>query len=80
MDVLHRYAVALRDADSKLMIVSANERIQEQLTVTGITNIIGASNIYPGDERIGATLRRAHDDATAWVADRSGGEPQPGAP
>ena len=80
MDVLHRYAVALRDADSKLMIVSANERIQEQLTVTGITDVVGSSNIYPGDERIGATLRRAYDDATAWVADQSGGEPQPGPP
>jgi sulfate permease, SulP family len=55
MDVLYRYAQALTDRDSKLVIVSASERIQEQLRVTGITDLIGPENIYPGDERIGAT-------------------------
>ena len=53
-----------------LVIVSANERIQEQLGVTGITGLIGAGNVYEGDERIGATVKRAHDDAVAWVEDR----------
>ncbi len=67
MDVLCRYARALVTVDSKLMIVSANERIIEQLTVAGITEVIGADNIYPGDERVGATVRRAYADAVAWV-------------
>jgi len=75
MDVLHRYAERLLAVDSKLVIVSANDRIQEQLAVTGITGLIGADNVYAGDERVGATLRRAHDDAAAWVEGRrrSGG-------
>lgn len=67
MDVVHRYALSLRAADSKLMIVSASERIQEQLTVTGITELIGSENLYEGDERVGATLRRANADALAWI-------------
>ena len=40
MDVLHRYAQALAAAGSKLVIVSASERIQEQLRVTGVTDLI----------------------------------------
>ena len=70
MDVLHRYAKALSAVESKLMIVSASERIQEQLIVTGITATIGAENVYAGDERVGATLRRAHSDAVRWIDDQ----------
>jgi len=67
MDVLHRYADRLIALDSKLVIVSANDRIQEQLAVTGITDLIGDDNVYPGDDRVGATVRRAAADAHAWV-------------
>jgi SulP family sulfate permease len=67
MDVLLRYGQALA-AVSKLMIVSASERILEQLDVTGITDLVGADNVYPGDERVGATVKRAYGDAVSWVA------------
>jgi sulfate permease, SulP family len=67
MDVLHRYAEGLATLGSKLVIVSANQRIQEQLAVTGITDLIGAENLYTGDERVGATMKRAHADAMAWI-------------
>jgi SulP family sulfate permease len=67
MDVLHRYAQALTAAGSKLVLVSASERIQEQLRVTGVTDLIGPENIYTGDERVGATLKRAYADGTAWI-------------
>lgn len=67
MDVLYRYAQALDAVGSKLVIVSANDRIIEQLAVTGITEVIGADNVYPGDERVGATVKRAYADALAWV-------------
>jgi sulfate permease, SulP family len=68
MDVLLRYARALADVDGKLVIVSENERIHEQLAVTGITALIGEGNLYRGDERVGAMLRRAHDEAAEWIA------------
>lgn len=72
MDVLKRYAASLRAVESKLVIVSANDRIQEQLRVTGLTALIGPENIYPGDERVGVTLRAAHDDAVAWIDAQAG--------
>lgn len=67
MDVLGRYADALMAVGSKLVIVSASERIIEQLSVTGITAVIGEHNVYPGDERVGATMERASVDAEAWI-------------
>jgi sulfate permease, SulP family len=78
MDVLHRYAQALAASGSKLVIVSASDRIQEQLRVTGVTDLIAPENIYPGDERVGATLKRAYADATAWIAhnEQAGGPSQ----
>jgi SulP family sulfate permease len=67
MDVLRRYAQALVANGSKLVIVSASERIQEQLRVTGVTDLISPQDIYAGDERVGATLKRAYADATSWI-------------
>jgi len=51
--------------------VSAGEQIQEQLVVTGITKVIGPDNVYAGDERLGAAVRRAYDDAIAWTGSGS---------
>ena len=79
MDVLRRYAEALSAAGSKLIIISASERIQEQLRVTGVTDLVGPENVYPGDERVGATLKRAYADATGWIEQnlRAGGADVP---
>lgn len=76
MDVLLRYARALAAVDSQLKIVSANERIIEQLEVTGVTAAIGANNVYPSDDRIGVAMVRAIADANAWVVARR----RPGSP
>ena len=70
MDVLNRYAKALAAVDSKLVIVSANQRVQDQLRVAGITATIGQENVYATDERVGATLKRAHADAVTWIEDQ----------
>jgi len=79
MDVLLRYAQGLAEVHSKLVVVSTNERIDEQLGVTGITAVIGAENVYAGDERVGAALKRAYADASSWVAaDRDDGSTGPG--
>lgn len=71
MDVIDRYAARLAAVDSKLVIVSASERVIEQLLVTGVTRRIGPENIYPADEWLGATLTRAHSDALTWVSSRT---------
>jgi SulP family sulfate permease len=67
MDVLSRYAQGLAAVGSRLVVVSTNERIDEQLAVTGISEVIGPESVYRGDHRVGATVRRAYDDAVAWV-------------
>jgi len=67
MDVLLRYAQGLVAVGSRLIVVSTNERIDEQLALTGIAVVIGAENIVQGTERVGAALRTAYEDASAWV-------------
>lgn len=68
IDVVQRYAVALADVGGKLVLVSVSDRVLDQLRVAGVTEVIAPEDLYRGDERVGATLRRAHDDAVAWVA------------
>ena len=77
MAVLRRYAEGLAALGSKLVIVSASERFQDQLRVSGITDVIGPGNVYTGDERVGATLKRAHAEAEAWI---EASRPAPDAP
>lgn len=67
LDVLCRYAQALAACGSKLVIVSIDEQVREQLGVTGVTDVVGAENLYTGDERVGGTLKRAYADAQAWI-------------
>jgi SulP family sulfate permease len=67
MDVIRRYAESLAANGSRLVIVSVDDRILEQLGVTGVTAVVGPTGIYAGDERVGAALRRANRDAVAWV-------------
>ncbi|MDJ0497427.1 MAG: SulP family inorganic anion transporter [Acidimicrobiia bacterium] len=73
MDVLTRYGESLRDVGSKLVIVSGDEQLNAQLAVTGVTAVVGASNIYTSDERVGATVRRAYAEALDWVESQRGG-------
>ena len=67
IDVLETYAQSLRDVDSKLMLVTDNERVIRQLRVTGATDVIGTRNVYRSSAFIGETTRHAHEDALAWV-------------
>ena len=80
MGVLRRYAAALAAHGSALVIVSASDRIQEQLKVNGVTELITEDNVYGGDERIGASLTGAYADAAAWVGrnqQEPGTDPRP---
>jgi len=68
IEVLRRYATSLQQVGSKLMIVTDNQRVIRQLRVTGTADLIGEENIYRSTRFLGETIRRAHDDATGWVA------------
>jgi SulP family sulfate permease len=63
------FAAAALEA-RKLVIVSASERVQDQLQMMGVTELIGSGNIYSTDERVGATLKRAYADAQSWIRDQ----------
>lgn len=67
LDVLARYGESLNAVGSKLVIVSGDDQLNSQLVVTGVSDIVGSSNIYTSDERVGATVRRAYAEAKAWV-------------
>ena len=57
MDVLLKYATALRDQDSDLMLVSEDENMHEQLVVGGVADVVGDENIYTSDEWVGKTVK-----------------------
>jgi SulP family sulfate permease len=67
MDVLRRYAQSLSAVASKLVIVSANEQVIEQLATTRVLDVVRPDDVYPADEWVGRTVRRAHDDALQWI-------------
>lgn len=71
MDVLKRYAEELTAVGSKLVLVSADDRLINQFDVTGVIDAVGENNIYPTDERVGATLVRAAEDAQLWIDERA---------
>lgn len=68
MDVLARYAELLRSADCKLMVLYADDKVSDQLRVTGAAAAVGSENLYESDEWLGSTVRRAHADADQWIA------------
>jgi sulfate permease, SulP family len=68
MEVLNRYGSELKLASSKLVIVSDQERVIEQLAITGVSKTLGRDNIYASDEWVGQTVRVAADEARDWVA------------
>jgi SulP family sulfate permease len=72
--VLSRYAAELERQESRLVVVSDNDRVRRQLEVAGVLELIGEEGFYESDAWLGRTVRRAHADATAWVAEHSGDE------
>lgn len=70
-ETLARYSDALQAADSKLMLVSNNRHVLDQLTVTGVTEAVGDENVYKSDEWLGRAIQRAYEDARAWIAERA---------
>jgi len=77
MDVLLHYAETLRDHESKLMLVSADENMHEQLAVGRVTAIVGSQNIYTSDEWVNKTLKQAYGDAAEWVDSHRGDNTEP---
>jgi SulP family sulfate permease len=69
MGVLSRYARSLDEVGSRLLIVSASERIVEQLAAPGMADSLGADAVYGTDSQLGVATERALADARTWVAE-----------
>ena len=67
IEVLARYAGQLDAVGSRLMVVSVDDRVRNQLAAGGVLDLIGPDGVYGGDERVGAALDRASADAHRWV-------------
>ena len=67
MSVLQRYAKALHDRDSKLMLVGVDEAMRDQLARTGLLKLIGAENVFLATPQLGAAMNQAVTAATAWL-------------
>ena len=75
IEVLSRYARSLAAVGSKLVIVSAGHHVRNQFAATGLQELIGTENVYPGRRRLGAAVRDAYADARAWIDARASREP-----
>lgn len=71
--VLQRYAAQLAVAESRLVIVSSDDRVRRQLEVAGVLEEVGEDGLYESDAWLGRTVRRALADAEAWVDDQRTG-------
>ncbi len=80
MDVLLKYAQSLADADSQLMLVSANENMHEQLKVAGVADVVGDDNIYTSDEWVNKTVKGAYEDAMMLIESGAATTESPSAP
>lgn len=67
LDVLDRYNGQLRDVGSRLVIVTDNAALADQLRRTVWFSKLGEENVYMSTPVLGETLRRAVDEATQWV-------------
>lgn len=69
MQALKSYAAELAAADSRLMIVTEDPEMLDQLARLGVTDVVGRDGIYVGDHRVGNAVATAVADAEAWIAD-----------
>jgi SulP family sulfate permease len=64
---LDRYARTLQAGGNLLMLEGMNERVVEQLASTGLLDLIGEENVFPGQPQFGAALRQALAAAEEWL-------------
>jgi SulP family sulfate permease len=70
LEVLERYAVNLREHQSRLILSGVTEEVESQLTETAIAPTIGRENVFLHTERIGESFNNAWDAAEKWLAEQ----------
>jgi len=74
MEVLARYASSLLEVNSRLVLVYADERVNDQLVASGVAELLGPDGMYTSDEWVGSTVKRAHDEAVVWINEHLSGQ------
>ena len=69
--VLQRYARALQNSDSKLMLVGVDPAVRDQLAKTGVLKLIGDENVFVATPQLGVALNQAVAAANAWLGQSS---------
>jgi len=69
MDVLARYASSLIEVNSRLVLVYADARVNDQLLASGVAELLGPEGMYTSDEWVGSTVKQAHEDAVNWISE-----------
>ncbi|MBP6995450.1 MAG: SulP family inorganic anion transporter [Phycicoccus sp.] len=70
IDSLAAYARSLSAVGSRIVVVTTSEELVANLAVTEIVADGSVAQTYLGNRYLGATVRRAYDDAVQWVAER----------
>ena len=73
MTVLQRYAQVLQEHRSKLMLVSVDPVVRDQLAKTGVLRLIGEENVFLATPQLGTALNQAVAAATAWLGQPTNG-------
>lgn len=68
LEVISRYAEALRGQGGRLMLSGVAPSVQMQLERTGLLQALGRANIFIADDRVGQALQEAVDAAEQWIA------------
>jgi sulfate permease, SulP family len=67
MTVLQHYSEALRQHESKLMLVGVDPAVRDQLAKTGMLEVLGEENVFVATSQLGAALNQAVAAATVWL-------------
>lgn len=67
LDALVRYGQRLHEAGCRLMVVTTSEELVDNLREAE-PDLPQGHRVYLGNDRLGATVRRAYRDAQTWVA------------
>jgi len=70
LNVVARYAGALRRQKSKLMLAGVDPYVIAQMERTGIVQDIGRENLFQATQDIGQALMQAVETAESWIKDK----------
>ena len=67
LEVLTRYADALREQESKLMLAGVDPNVKEQMERTAVLHQIGHEKSFWPKQALGSRSQDAVDDAENWI-------------